>query len=366
MVNDFKKHLIANVDKYKTEKLNSLRRTHEMLKQPAYEQFTNNVFLAIGHELETFFPTLDFRLVQRFKTDYSFENKYNQKINKAYSQNHRIDDIDNVKLKDSIGYEIIIENIPDNFLTNNQTFDKALRKLLKKRKNAYDELEQLKGKYDDFLQKYQDYHSIDPNFDEVYQTAKAGFENQITAAENYYLEKKDHCELELASFIITYLSENSQRMHYLGIQSVPNTLKEHNERYLDYRATHNCIEVQDKNSPHNGWIAEIQGKSSYRHSVGEEGIEGHITRFSKNRVLPKLDENNLDEFYKAINKVVPKYKLYIKDGLAYELSPLESFIHYFRIDLMGNEGLKRPAHPEYFEKVIKVLSDERKKIEFER
>ena len=156
-------------------------------------------------------------------------------------------------------------------------------------------------------------------------------------------------------------------MKSLGIQSVPNTKKEHNERYLAYRATHNCIEVPTSysNFPHRGWVAELQGKSSYRHSVGEEGVECHITRFSKNRVLPELSDA---KFYKSITKVVPKYKIYIKNGLAYELSPLESFIHYFRIDLQGNKALNRPSHPEYFEKIVNdktILNDERKIIKEE-
>ena len=259
---NFKNSLLLNKNDDNETKYEELKKERDILLSPKYQDFSNLILVTIGKEIEEQFPGVKFRLLCRTKSYDSFEKKAKKKIKQKS------------KLYDNIGYEIFIEEIPDDFETDDIEFNNKLKMLLKDRANFKNILTKAQLEHDDLIQqgKTPDYISRmqDDIFRSTYEKLVEYSNNLVKTAEENLAKRNGDCGLELANHIITYLCKHSKVLKKLGISPIAGREKEHTKRYTAYQSYHNTIQVKNRNLNVEHWIAELQATSSYSYDQAEE------------------------------------------------------------------------------------------------
>jgi len=190
-----------------------------------------------------------------------------------------------LKAKDLRGMKLVIDNIPDDFETNNQ----VLKELLAKRKQTTN-LAQRK-RYD------------------------------------------NECISELSKEFVDRISKDEEILNQMNAEVIKDS-KKHKSKTNGYIADHIKFHIKGKKEQ----TFELQVKSAYVEEIAMgNGSASHAKRPGKRRVLPNI-ANNVN-FIKELMHILPKYTLIIqKDGkyTTRNCSLLENTMSFFQDKLTPN------------------------------
>lgn len=86
----------------------------------------------------------------------------------------------------------------------------------------------------------------------------------------------------------------------------------------------------------------------------KNGAAAHINRANKKRILPPLPEHSEKKryFFDTVKNSLPNYSIYLGNGIGKHLSHLDTFLRFYRINLLGNESLGKKGNPIYLKSII--------------
>jgi len=353
-------------DKAKKRKRDQVYKLYENLSSKG-EEFLDILMLQIGKDIEEKFPGVKFRLISRIKTQESLSDKLENDLEKADTQK----EIKDIKIYDIIALSVVVEYVPSNIMTNDDSFNKCISTFFQKRTSAKNtkkdyqkqinehkqKIEQLKRfkiekeKFKETIdKKIAEFSEIQQNpldiidtllqnsgqmqneinfFDEQIKLMNnniSSFENSICETEKIINESSNECNHILADYLIRNLGK-FDNVKSLGITEVPKRFKTKNN-YDGYRAAHNCYEVSLKEKDDKGkeedfyFVCEIQGKSidAYYDADRGKAAKYHINpkqesgKIAKGKRLPDiLNANTEAEKEEVKNKIirrVPRFRIY--------------------------------------------------------
>lgn len=335
MENNFKNSLKEKVNITPQQRKVQLDEKYKLLKSKEMSNFTNIILASFGKEIEEKYPTIKYDLKER---DKSLDSK-NKKLNKKLFED-KTPPME-VELYDTIGFRLVVTEIPYEFKTGDPEFDRNFESMLLERANAEEAYNEQNAVYEEFTERFcnEKEDSI-----ELYKFAEQEAKKNLKNVYDTWQLKIDECELVLSDYLIKFLSENSMTAKKFNLSNIPGRLKTHRKEN-GYYATHNGIEVSDKNSPYYGWMAELQGKSSRREEMCHTGSSAHTNRPGKKRILPPLLEScNKKDYRTKISNAVSSYRIYLGNGKVRKCSLLENTIHYYKDNLSRS--------PSYFKKMV--------------
>lgn len=139
-----KKEKLEKIERVKFQKKSELGNLYSVLTQETKD--LDLLMILIAREIERIFPDLQFQLIARIKADKSFENKVQNYINKC---DDSIKKIQEIRIFDIIGLNIIVENVPDTIISQtfknswgyDQDFDSNITDLIEQRRKIMQDIQ---------------------------------------------------------------------------------------------------------------------------------------------------------------------------------------------------------------------------------
>lgn len=222
----------------------NLDETHNLYKTDKYINFSANVLLAIGEEIEKNFPGVDFTLKARIKSDSSYEHKKSAIINGKRND---------TTIFDNVGFSLVINKFPYNLEIDNPHFMKLLADRASAEENISNAISALafkQNKINTFKAKKlhtsligsNDFDSATYFLEDQKEHLKA-LESNLKSCKKIYNYIDNECQVTLANHILKFLTTESERLKELGISSVPGRYVIHNGGETgNYFATHDTLQ----------------------------------------------------------------------------------------------------------------------------
>ena len=148
MHNHSLKEKMVSFEEAKMKKKKQMQRLYRSLTEN--EENLDMLILQLGKEIERLFPDLKFRLISRIKSEKSFNDKIDNALNKCKD----VKQINNIKIYDIIGLNVIVEDVPENIISSefkesqayDKEFDSKITSLLEDKENKKIDIKILKKK----------------------------------------------------------------------------------------------------------------------------------------------------------------------------------------------------------------------------
>ncbi len=361
------KDKIAGTEAAKNAKRSEMKKLYKSLTEN--QEFLDILMIQVGKDIEEKFPGVKFRLISRIKTEKSFSDKLENDLAGLVEKKK----IEEVKIYDIIALSIIIEEVPDNIVSNDASFDSHISELIRIRKDTKSNLEmhnsqilsykkrikilenkkqrklESKAKNDEKIKEVskikKDILGIKEHLENISKSLEEdiadideqiknkeedirNMETIISRTKERFDKESNECNHAMADFIIRNLTK-FDNVKTLGVTEIPKRLKQ-KQNYDGYRAIHNCYEAQIKVKDEVGsdeyfhFICEMQGKSIDAFYVADRGkaakyhsgLVQEPGKIVKDKNLPNMLDINtpeeIERFRKDVRKKVPRYRIYRK------------------------------------------------------
>lgn len=356
---------LAVIEDAKSDKRQEIKNRYNSLIK--HEEILDFLMLQIGKDIEQKFPGVEFRLISRIKTEASLSDKLENDL-ATLKDKKKIDEVD---IYDIIALSIIIENVPDDIKTSDESFNDHMADLIQMRNETKGNIrmheKQIEGyqkridilkarekekkehkKENDEMIKLMSQDGENKNgivdylerIGESLQSAVIEIGGQIKGlgediesmkltlqrTNDRYEKENNECNHSLADFIVKNLAK-FEDLKSLGIAEIPKRFKQ-KENYDGYRATHNCFEMNVKTQNENGdeeeikYKFELQGKSIDAFYIADRGkaAKYHTNqkeepgKIVKRKRLPNIlnakTKKEKDDLKTEVEKTVPQYRIY--------------------------------------------------------
>lgn len=362
------------------DEVKSLKEQYDKMNTDESWDYTEEILLKMGIEIQKRFPGVDFILKARFKSEKSHNGKIERIIKKG----------ENKKIYDDIGFCLIVKSVDDDFgfehalcemsvedrikagleIDDEKSSIKIINKTYKKseeeeEKNEITEnIEKLKKK----IIEQEQQENPDEELIKLLKESLKNMENQNKANEDllkkinkksdkiikignsYYKAVDNKINEMIATHIMNKLIEDKEFMDSLELEVIPGRKKFHDGGKSGYyRAYHNAV----RSKKINDWNLEVQALSYQNYVTSREGKARHSKCEGKSRKFPRLGETDEQkaQFTKEILKTAPKNLVYqpgiydgeqvIKPGKVYRCSDVENMAYFYMEVLKDKPDLFR-------------------------